>query len=74
MKKDNLKIEIWEGIDKHTIEIYTDIEISEMPVHSEETFGSVESAVDRAKELVKEWNAAGLELHHTDGEVTVVVM
>lgn len=74
MKKEQLKVEIWIGEDKHTIEIYPDIEISEMPVHQEETTGTREAAVERAKDLVREWSAAGLEIHHPDGQDTVVVM
>jgi hypothetical protein len=75
MKKDSFKVEIWIGEeDQHTIEIYTDIEISEMPVHQEDFTGTREDAVQRSKDLVREWNAAGLEIHHPDGQDTVVVM
>lgn len=71
---EQLKVEIWIGEDTHTIEIYTDIEISEMPVHQEDVTGTREAAVERAKELVREHGASGLEIHHPDGRDTVVVL
>jgi len=74
MKKEQLKVEIWIGEGTHTIEIYTDIEISEMPVHQEEVTGTVKGAVARAKFLVRVYGASGLEIHHPDGQNTVVVM
>jgi len=72
---ENLKVEVWIGEEtSHRIEIYTDIEIEEMPVYQEEFRGSQEDAVKRAKVLVRDYSASGLEVHHPDGRDTVVVM